>query len=146
MSKNFVLLVEDNYNDELLTRRAFGKNKIADHLVVVRDGEQAIDFLRGAAANSSPEAENSNVPSLILLDLKLPKLDGLAVLKRIRENEATRNVPVVVLTSSDEEIDIRKSYDLGVNSFIRKPVDFNEFVETIHQLGLYWLKLGGTLS
>ena len=137
MSRKFILLVEGNYNDEMITRRAFAKNEIEDHLIVVRDGQQAIDFIR---------QDQAGAPSLILMDLTLPKIDGLTVLKSLRENERTQNVPVVVLTASDDRSNIRKSHQLGVNSFIRKPVDFKEFVETIHQLGLYWLKLDDNLN
>jgi two-component system response regulator len=143
METTFILLVEDNRNDELLTQRAFKKNQMANRLVVVRDGVEALDFLLGVGAHSGRDSKQA--PALILLDLKLPKMDGLEVLRRIRADEQTRSIPVVILTSSDEEEDVRKSYHLGVNSYIRKPVDFNQFVEMVRQLGLYWLKLNDTL-
>jgi two-component system, response regulator len=134
-----ILLVEDNQDDVDLTMRAFLKHKLANQLVVVRDGVEALDYLfaRGGHAGRDPEA----LPELVLLDLKLPKIDGLAVLKEIRGNDATRRLPVVVLTSSNEDRDIIASYDLGANSFVRKPVDFAQFVEAAHHLGLYWLML-----
>ncbi len=144
MNQSFILLVEDNYNDELLTRRAFKINQMADRLMVVRNGEEALDFLRGVGAYAARATEPP--PALILLDLKLPKMDGLAVLKNLRAAGETRSIPVVILTSSDEEDDIRKSHDLGVSSYIRKPVNFNEFVETVRQLGLYWLNLSDTMN
>jgi two-component system response regulator len=134
-----ILLVEDNQDDVDLTLRAFLKHKLANQLVVVRDGVEALDYLfaRGGHAGRDPEAQ----PQLVLLDLKLPKVDGLAVLKEIRSHDATRRMPVVVLTSSSEDRDIIASYDLGANSFVRKPVDFAQFVEAAHHLGLYWLML-----
>lgn len=144
MDTRFILLVEDNRNDELLARRALQKNSITTHLVVARDGVEAIDFIMGTG--SYAERDVRQQPSLVLLDLKLPKMDGLEVLRQLRAHEPTRHLPVVILTSSDEEQDVRKSYDLGVNSYIRKPVDFNEFVETVRQLGLYWLKLNDTVK
>jgi two-component system response regulator len=134
-----ILLVEDNQDDVDLTLRAFDKHKLANQLAVARDGVEALDYLfaRGAHAGRDPK----QLPELVLLDLKLPKIDGLSVLKQIRANEATRRLPVVVLTSSNEEGDIITSYDLGANSFVRKPVDFAQFVEAARQLGLYWLML-----
>jgi len=134
-----ILLVEDNQDDVDLTMRAFDKHKLANQLVVARDGVEALDYLfaRGAHAGRDPK----QMPELVLLDLKLPKVDGLAVLKQVRSNEATRRLPVVVLTSSNEERDIVGSYDLGANSFVRKPVDFAQFVDAARQLGLYWLML-----
>jgi len=134
-----ILLVEDNPDDEALTVRALKKNKIANNLAIVRDGAEALDFLffTGAYAERAPQ----EIPEVILLDLKLPKVDGLEVLRRIRADERTRLLPVVVLTSSKEEQDLIKSYKLGANSYVRKPVDFSQFVEAIRQLGMYWLVL-----
>jgi len=144
MNKRFVLLVEDNENDEALTRRAFKQNKMADRLVVTRDGAEALDFLLGGGVHAGRDLDQ--MPSLILLDLNLPKMDGLEVLRHLSAYERTKLIPVVILTSSDEEKDIRSSYQLGVNSYIRKPVDYDEFVETVRQLGLYWLKLNDTID
>jgi two-component system response regulator len=142
MNNKMILLVEDNADDEALTLRALNKNKIANRIVVVRDGAEALDFLfcTGAHAGRDPR----ELPQVTLLDLKLPKVDGLEVLRRIRSDTRTRMLPVVVLTSSKEEQDMIKAYSLGVNSYIRKPVDFNQFVEAIGQLGLYWLVLNET--
>jgi two-component system response regulator len=136
---NIILLVEDNPDDVELTLRAFRKSKVLNEIVVVRDGVEALDYLfsTGAFAGRDPNAS----PEVVLLDLKLPKLDGLEVLRRMRADERTRRTPVVVLTSSGEEKDILTSYDLGANSFVRKPVDFNQFLEAAQQLGLYWLVL-----
>ncbi|MEG9435353.1 response regulator [Edaphobacter sp. HDX4] len=127
-----ILLVEDDPDHELLTIRALKKSNIANEVRVARDGEEAIDLLFG---------ENAVSPQVILLDLKLPKIDGLEVLRRIREGETTRYLPVVVLTSSDEDRDLVRSYQLGVNSYIRKPVNFSDFAEATRQLGMYWLVL-----
>lgn len=127
-----ILLVEDDPDHELLTIRALNKSNIANEVRVARDGEEALDILFG---------ENAVVPQVILLDLKLPKVDGLEVLRRIRAGEATRFLPVVILTSSDEERDVVRSYQLGVNSYIRKPVSFSDFAEATRQLGMYWLVL-----
>lgn len=132
-----ILLVEDNPDDVALTLRAFDKSKIVNEIVVVRDGEEALDFLFATGAHASRDADV--MPEVILLDLKLPKIDGLEVLRRIRADERTRRVPVVILTSSKEDRDIVSSYEHGANSFVRKPVDFAEFVEASRQLGLYWL-------
>jgi two-component system, response regulator len=139
MEDKMILLVEDNPDDEALTIRALKKNNIGNRLAIVRDGVEAIDFLfcTGLYANRDPK----DVPQVVLLDLKLPKIDGLEVLRRIRENESTRLLPVVILTSSKEEQDILKGYKLGANSYVRKPVDFDQFVEAVRQLGLYWLVL-----
>jgi len=134
-----ILLVEDNPNDVELTLRAFEQSKIKNEIVVVRDGKEALDFLFGTAAHAGRDLRNA--PEVILLDLKLPKVDGLEVLRRMRADERTRRLPVVVMTSSNEEQDIISSYDLGANSFMRKPVDFSQFIEAVHQLGLYWLVL-----
>jgi two-component system response regulator len=139
MEDKMILLVEDNPDDEALTIRALKKNNIGNRLVIVRDGVEAIDFLFGNG--SYKDRDLKDVPQVILLDLKLPKMDGLEVLRRIRENETTRLLPVVILTSSKEEQDILKGYKLGANSYVRKPVDFDQFVEAVRQLGLYWLVL-----
>ena len=134
-----ILLVEDNPDDEALTLRAFKKNNILNQIVVCRDGAEAVDFLfaQGAYADRVDEP----LPQLVLLDLKLPKLDGTEVLRRIRANERTRLLPVVVLTSSKEDRDIIDSYQLGANSYVRKPVDFTEFLSAVRSLGLFWLVL-----
>ncbi|MCP1714930.1 two-component system response regulator [Methanocalculus alkaliphilus] len=134
-----ILLVEDNRDDELLTLRAFARNRIANPIVVVRDGEEALDYLfaRGSYSERKPDL----FPVLILLDLKLPKLDGHEVLRAIRQDHRTRLIPVIILTTSAEDEDIMASYDLGANSYIRKPVDFSEFMEAIRLLGAYWLLL-----
>jgi two-component system, response regulator len=133
MSVDAILLVEDNPDDELLTLRALARNHIANQVAVARDGAEAIAYLQGATAAA--------LPALVLLDLKLPKLSGLEVLERIRAEPRTRRLPVVILTSSKEDRDLVAAYDLGVNSFVRKPVDFAEFIEAVRQLGLYWLVL-----
>ena len=134
-----ILLVEDNPDDADLTLRAFERSKVANQMVVVYDGAEALDyvFLTGRYAARDPEA----FPEVVLLDLKLPKISGLNVLRRLREDERTRRLPVVILTSSAEESDLIRSYDLGANSFVRKPVDFAQFLEAASQLGLYWLVL-----
>jgi len=134
---NTILLVEDNADDEELTLRAFRKSKVLNRVEVVRDGVEALDYLfaTGVHAERDPKA----LPAVILLDLKLPKLGGLDVLRRVRADERTRRIPVVVLTSSNEEKDILSSYGLGANSFVRKPVDFAQFMEAAQQLGMYWL-------
>jgi two-component system, response regulator len=134
-----ILLVEDNADDEELAIRALKKNNVTNNLVVARDGVEALDFLFGTGAYAG--RDTAALPGLVLLDLKLPKIDGLEVLRRIRANERTRRMPVTVLTSSKEEQDVIKSYDLGANSYIRKPVDFNQFTDAVRQLGLYWLML-----
>lgn len=138
-SDKIILLVEDNPDDEALTLRALKKNNIMNEVVVARDGVEALDYMFGTGAHTG--RDTSILPQVILLDLKLPKIDGLEVLKRIRENERTRLQPVVVLTTSNEDSDILASYKLGVNSYIRKPVDFSQFMEAVHHLGLYWLVL-----
>jgi two-component system, response regulator len=134
-----ILLVEDNPDDIALTLRAFAKSNVGNEIVVARDGQAALDFLFAEGAHAGREV--AVTPEVVLLDIKLPKLDGLEVLRRMRADERTRLVPVVVLTSSIEESDIIRSYDLGANSFVRKPVDFVQFVEAAKQLGLYWLVL-----
>jgi CheY-like chemotaxis protein len=142
MQEKVIVLVEDNPNDETLTLRALKKNNIANEVVVVRDGAEALDFLfrQGTYAGRDPD----QVISVVLLDLKLPKVDGLEVLKKLRENPKTKLLPVVILTSSKEEQDMIQSYSLGANSYIRKPVDFAQFIEAVKQLGLYWLVLNET--
>ena len=142
MEDKMILLVEDNADDEALTLRALKKNNIGNTVMVVRDGAEALDFLfcSGIYANRDPRDK----PQVILLDLKLPKVDGLEVLRRIRADPSTRTLPVVILTSSKEEQDVVNSYIIGVNSYVRKPVDFIQFVEAIRQLGLYWLVLNET--
>lgn len=135
MSEKIILLVEDNPDDEELTLRALKKNNIMNEVRVARDGQQALDYFFGPGAENNPE------PSVVLLDLKLPKVDGLEVLRRIRADERTKTQPVVILTSSKEEPDLLAGYRLGVNSYIRKPVDFIQFMEAVKQLGLYWLVL-----
>jgi CheY-like chemotaxis protein len=139
MEGKMILLVEDNPDDEALTLRALKKNNIGNHLAIVRDGAEALEFLfcTGDYANR----DRNDKPQVILLDINLPKVDGLEVLRRIRADENTRFLPVVILTSSKEEQDMLKSYSLGANSYVRKPVDFNEFIEAVRQLGLYWLVL-----
>ena len=139
MENKMILLVEDNPDDEALTIRALKKNNISNDLAVVRDGAEALEFLfcTGAYADRDP----NDRPQVILLDINLPKVDGLEVLRRIRADEKTRLLPVVILTSSNEEQDLIKSYSLGANSYVRKPVDFDRFVEAVRQLGLYWLIL-----
>jgi two-component system response regulator len=139
MRKKIILLVEDNPDDELLAIRALEKNKIMNEVVVARDGAEALDYLFGAGAYTGRDM--SVMPQIILLDLKLPKIDGLEVLRRLRKDERTKLLPVVVLTSSKEERDLTESYSLGANSYIRKPVNFAQFTEAIRQLGLYWLVL-----
>jgi len=137
MNEKIILLVEDNPDDVDLTIRALNKNKILNEVVVVSDGAEALDYLFGTGTYAGRDV--SIVPELILLDLKLPKIDGLEVLKRIRSDERTEILPVVILTSSREEQDVINGYKLGANSYIRKPVDFDQFIEAVKQLGLYWL-------
>jgi two-component system, response regulator len=139
MKKKIILLVEDNPDDELLAIRALEKNNIMNEVVVARDGAEALDYLFGAGAYTGRDM--SVMPQIILLDLKLPKIDGLEVLRRLRNNERTKLLPVVVLTSSREDRDLTECYSLGANSYIRKPVNFTQFTEAIRQLGLYWLVL-----
>src|SRR3990172_10367581 len=139
MINRTILLVEDNPDDEALTLRALKKKNILNDINVVRDGVEALDYLFGTGPYVSRKNEHN--PAVILLDLKLPKIDGLDVLKKMRANEKTKNIPVVVLTSSKEEKDIINSYNFGANSYIRKPVQFEEFTEAVGQLGLYWLLL-----
>jgi len=138
-SNKTILLVEDNSSDADLTRRALFKGRVANELVVAEDGQEALDYLRGEGAFAGRNI--SETPALILLDLKLPKVPGLEVLRQIRADPRFRRVPVVILTSSREEEDVGAGYDLGVNSYVRKPVDFKEFQTAIENLGLYWLIL-----
>lgn len=142
MDSKMILLVEDNPDDEALTLRALNKNNIGNSLVVVRDGAEALEFIfcTGAYANR----DKNDTPQIILLDINLPKVDGLEVLRRVRADESTRLLPVVILTSSNEQQDMIKGYSLGANSYVRKPVDFNEFIDAVRQLGLYWLVLNKT--
>jgi two-component system response regulator len=137
METKLILLIEDNADDELLMLRALKKNHILNRVIVARDGVEALDYLFSTGDFEGKDAEP--LPQLILLDLKLPKLNGLEVLKRIRAEKRTKYIPVVVLTSSTEEQDIISSYDLGANGFVQKPMDFNKFVEVAHRLGVYWL-------
>jgi len=139
MNDRTILLVEDNPDDEALTIRAFAKNHITNPVVVARDGLEALDYLFATGAYAGRSVAER--PSVVLLDLKLPKLDGLDVLKRIRADERTRLLPVVILTSSKEEQDIIDGYRFGCNSYVRKPVDFDRFLDAARQLGLYWLLL-----
>jgi two-component system response regulator len=139
MDNKMILLVEDNPDDEALTLRALKKNNIGNRLIVVRDGVEALEFIfcTGQFAERDPRDQ----PEVVLLDLKLPKVDGLEVLRRIRTDDRTQRLPVVILTSSNEQQDLVRSYNLGVNSYVRKPVDFNDFIDAVRQLGLYWLVL-----
>ncbi len=139
MSDHTILLIEDNPDDAELTRIAFAEAGIDSRLVVVGDGAEALDYLFARGAHAERDA--AQLPSIVLLDLNLPKLDGREVLQALRANPATRGLPVVVLTTSTEPFDVEASYALGVNSYIRKPVDFQKFVEVVKQIGLYWLVL-----
>jgi two-component system response regulator len=134
-----ILLVEDNTDDEKLTLRALKKNNISNEVVVARDGAEALDYLFATGKYSGTDA--NHLPQIVILDLKLPKIDGLEVLRRLRANEHTKLLPVVILTSSNEEQDRLSGYGFGANSYVRKPVDFNQFMEAVRQLGLYWLVL-----
>jgi two-component system response regulator len=139
MSDRTILLVEDNPDDQALTIRAFAKNNITNPVVVAQDGVEALDYIFGTGIHAGRDVNDR--PAIVLLDLKLPKLDGIGVLKRIRADERTRLVPVVILTSSREEQDIIDGYRFGCNSYVRKPVDFDRFLDAARQLGLYWLLL-----
>lgn len=132
-----ILLVEDNPDDVELTLRAFERSKLMNEIVVARDGGEALEYLFATGTHAGRDL--SVMPEVVLLDLNLPKIDGLEVLRRLRGDDRTRRLPVVVLTSSNEEQDVLRSYDLGANSFVRKPVDFAQFLEAAQQLGLYWL-------
>ncbi len=139
MSDKVILLVEDNSDDEALTLRALKKNNILNEVVVAHDGEEALEYLFGTGKY---EGRDTNIqPQVILLDLQLPKINGLEVLKRLRADKRTMLLPVVILTTSSEEMDIFASYESGANSYTRKPVDFNQFIDAVKQLGLYWLVL-----
>lgn len=142
MSEKIILLVEDNEDDEELAVLAFERSRIANAMVVVRDGQEALDYFFGTEANDGKDAKA--MPQLVLLDLNLPKVGGLEVLKRLRADSRTRRLPVVVLTSSKEEEDMLKSYDFGANSYVRKPVEFTAFADAIQQLQMYWLVLNET--
>ena len=139
MRSRDILLVEDNPDDEVLMLRALRKSNVVNQIIVVRDGAEALDYLFGEGEFAG--RDTSVKPAVVLLDLQLPKIDGLEVLRRIRADERTRLLRVVILTSSDEERDIVNSYDLGANSYVRKPVDFGQFATAVQQLGLYWLLL-----
>ena len=136
-SNRILLLVEDEPDDEALTLRALERHHIQNEIVVTRDGQEALDFLFGDGSFAG--RDSSELPQVVLLDLKLPKVDGIQVLQRIRADERTSLLPVVLLTSSDEQSDIVESYHFGANSYVRKPVEFNEFIEAVQQLGLYWM-------
>jgi two-component system, response regulator len=139
MKNKIILLVEDNPSDIGLTKRAFEKSHIANEMVVVEDGQEALDYLFGGG--SYAERDLNDLPALILLDLKLPRVAGLDVLRQVRADERTSRLPVVILTTSQEEQDIAQGYDLRANSYVRKPVDFTKFVDAIQHMGLYWLVL-----
>ena len=139
MNSRKILLIEDNPSDVELTKRALEKRHISNVVLVAEDGKEALDYLSAEGAHAGRDV--ADLPTLVLLDLKLPKLDGLEVLRRIRADPRTKRLPVVILTSSSQEQDLAASYDLGANSYIRKPVDFAKFAEAIEYLGLYWLVL-----
>jgi two-component system response regulator len=139
MEEKVILLVEDNADDEVLTLRALKKNNIRNEVVVARDGSEALDYLFATGIHAGRDLRV--MPQIILLDLKLPKIDGFEVLNRVRSNEATKLLPVVILTTSNEDQDRIRGYGLGANSFVRKPVEFDKFIEAVRQLGLYWLIL-----
>ncbi len=139
MQEKPILLVEDNPDDEVLTLRALQKNNIRNEVIIVRDGEQALHYLFGEGAYAGRDV--TQMPQVVLLDLKLPKISGLEVLRRLRAAERTRFLPVVILTTSNEDQDRLQGYSLGANSYVRKPVEFDRFIEAVRQLGLYWLIL-----
>ena len=139
MNRKTILLVEDNANDEYLTLRALKKHNVANDVVVAHDGVEALDYLFATGAHAGRDTRE--LPLVVLLDLKLPKVDGLEVLRRVRGDERTRLLPVVILTSSNEERDVINGYKLGTNSYVQKPVDFTAFMDAVGQLGLYWLML-----
>jgi two-component system, response regulator len=139
MDNKIILLVEDNPDDEALTLRAIKKNNIGNEVVIARDGAEALEYVFGTGRYSGRDMRV--MPAITLLDLKLPKVDGLEVLRRLRTDERTKLLPVIILTSSKEEQDLINGYKLGANSYVRKPVDFGQFVEAVRQLGLYWLVL-----
>lgn len=144
MAKKNLLLVEDSSDDEILTRLALEENELINEIIVVNDGVEALDYLfcRGLFAGR----EASDMPKLVLLDLKLPRLNGLDVLRALRADDRTKNLPVVILTSSNEEKDLLAGYRLGANSYVRKPVDFFQFTQALRRLGLYWLRLNESPS
>ncbi len=139
MTDRYILLVEDNPDDEELTLLSLRKHNLGHEIIVVRDGVEAVDFLLGTGQYAGRDI--SKAPTVVLLDLKLPKLDGLGVLKRLRADERTRTLPIVVLTSSSQDADVLASYDLGANSYVRKPVEFGSFVDAVSSLGMYWVSL-----
>lgn len=139
MDKRYILLVEDDPDDEALALRAFKKSNIYNEVVVACDGVEALDYMM--ARGKFADRDHNSMPAVILLDLKLPKVDGLEVLQMLQEDKRTKTIPIVVFTSSKEEQDLVKSYNLGVNSYIRKPVDFDEFARVVHEMGHYWLYL-----
>jgi len=139
MKRKIILLVEDNPDDEALTLRSLNKSNVVNEIVTARDGAEALDYLYGTGQFAG--RDTSIMPELVLLDLKLPKVDGMDVLRHIRKDERTRLLPVVILTSSDEERDLVESYKLGANSYVRKPVDFTQFANAVVQLQLYWMVL-----
>lgn len=142
MDNKFILLIEDNKDDIELTIRAFKKNNLKNEIVVIKDGGDAIDYFD--KLGEMQPGETHRIPTIILLDLKLPKVDGIDILKKIRSNPYTKFIPVIILTSSLEEQDLFNGYQFGANSYIRKPVDFTKFIEAVQQLGLYWLLLNET--
>ena len=139
MKEKVILVVEDNPRDEALTLRALKKSNVVNDVVVVRDGVEALDYLFGTGTHEG--RDTSVLPQMVLLDLKLPKIDGLEVLRKLRDDDRTKRLPVIIFTSSSEEEDMIKSYDLGANSYVRKPVEFDQFLEATKQLGIYWLLL-----
>jgi two-component system response regulator len=139
MKNKIILLVEDNPSDVKLTKRALEQNQIVNKVIVAEDGREALDYLLGTGQYAGRDVRD--FPAVVLLDLKLPRIEGLEVLKQIRTNETTKLIPVVILTSSDQEEDLIASYKLGANSYIRKPVDFHQFAEAVRTLGMYWLLL-----
>ncbi len=139
MKEKVILLVEDNPKDEALTLRALKKHNITNEVVVVHDGAEALDYLFGSGAYAGRDP--ADLPAVVLLDLKLPTIDGIEVLRRVRANDKTRLLPIVILTSSQEQKDLLEGYSSGANSYVRKPVEFTEFAEAVRNLGLYWLIL-----
>ena len=143
MSEKVVLLVEDNPDDEFLTLRSLKQNNLQNEIIIVHDGAEALDYLFGTGAYA--DRDTSKMPTVILLDLSLPKMNGFEVLQRLRSDDRTKLLPVVILTSSKEESDVINGYKLGANSYVRKPVNFAEFTEAVRQLGLYWVLLNEPL-
>jgi CheY-like chemotaxis protein len=142
MAEKIILLVEDNADDEALTLRSLRKANIANEVVIARDGAEALDYLYGAGRHAGRDL--NQMPALVLLDLKLPRVDGIEVLTRMRQDDRTRYIPVVVLTSSSEDEDMVRSYQSGANSYVRKPVAFSDFAAAVNQLGMYWMLLNQT--